>query len=76
MALAKQQPAADPTIVWYPISTVPNEHAQAWVRWHDNSQGVTALAGGRDAMWWSSRGATHWRTITEAEAVAYKGVRR
>lgn len=76
MALAKQQPAADPTIIWHPIGMVPCEHAHAWVRWHDNSQGVTSLAADRDAFWWSSQGATHWRMITEAEAVAYKGVRR
>jgi hypothetical protein len=71
MASAKHQPSSDPIIVWHPISTVPDEHAQAWIRWHDDSQGLTSLAAGRDAVWWSSQGATHWRTVTEAEAAAY-----
>lgn len=82
MASAKLQPTTDPTMLWHPIGMVPCEQTQAWIRWHDNSQGVTSLAAGRDAFGWSSHGATHWRLITEAEAaaytetVAYKGVRR
>ena len=76
MATLKHQPTADPTIVWHPIGMVPVENVQAWIRWYDNSQGITTLATGRDAFWWSSQGATHWRMITENEAAAYKGVRR
>ncbi len=76
MVALRDQPTTDPTIAWHPIGMVPGEKGHAWVRWHDNSQGVTSLAADRDAFWWSSQGATHWRLITEAEAVAYKGARR
>jgi hypothetical protein len=76
MALANYQPASDAQLVWYPIDTVPAERSLAWVRWHDNSQGITPLAAGRDAIWWGTHGATHWRSLTEAEAAAYNGLGR
>jgi hypothetical protein len=76
VATLKHQPTADPAIVWHPIGMVPVEQTQVWIRWFDNSQGIMTLAAGRDAFWWSGQGATHWRPITDAEAAAYKGVRR
>ena len=71
MASLTNQPATNPSTVWHPISTVPGERVQAWVRWHDNSEGITFLAAGRDEMWWHRQGATHWRLVTTAEAAAY-----
>ncbi|RZI71321.1 MAG: hypothetical protein EOP13_18415 [Pseudomonas sp.] len=75
MSKPEHQPTANPAIVWHPIGIVPVEPTQAWIRRFDNSQGIMTLATGRDAFWWSSQGATHWRLITETEAAAYKRVR-
>ena len=75
MPSAKHQPAAAPDLAWHPIDTVPAEPIRAWIRWHDDSTGITSLAFGRDGIWWGTHGATHWRPLTEAEAAAYHGAR-
>lgn len=51
MAPANHQPASDAHLMWHPIDTVPAEPVRAWVRWHDDSKGITSLAAGRDAVW-------------------------
>jgi hypothetical protein len=76
MAVANHQPVSSPDVTWHPIDTVPAEAVHAWVRWHDSSQGITPLAIGRDAIWWGTHGATHWRLLSDAEMAAYNGLGR
>ena len=71
MALVNHQSASGSDGVWHPIDTVPAEAVHAWVRWHDDSQGITPLAVDRDAIWWGTHGATHWRPLTNTEVAAY-----